>query len=45
MAQVRLQRSGVGAPVGQRVARGMTQHVRMHLEGQALRALYRPDCC
>ena len=33
MAQVRLQRPGVGALVRQRVARGMAQHVRMHLEG------------
>ena len=33
MAQVRLQCPGVGAPVRERVARGMAQHVRMHLEG------------
>ena len=33
MAQVRLQCPSVGAPVRQRVARGMAQHVRMHLEG------------
>ena len=33
MAEVRLQRPGVGALVRQRVARGMAQHVRMHLEG------------
>jgi len=33
MAQVRLQCPGVGAPVRQRVTRGMAQHVRMHLEG------------
>ena len=33
MAEVRLQCPGVGASVRQRVARGMTQHVRMHLEG------------
>jgi len=32
MAQVRLQCPGVGAPVRQRVSRGMAQHVRMHLE-------------
>jgi hypothetical protein len=28
-----LKRPGVGAPVRQRIARGMAQHVRMHLEG------------
>ena len=33
MAEVRLQRPRVGALVGQRVARGMAQHVRMDLEG------------
>jgi hypothetical protein len=33
MAQVRLQCPSVGGPVRQRVARGMAQHVRMHLEG------------
>ena len=33
MAQVRLQCPSVGASVRQRVARGMAQHVRMHLEG------------
>ena len=33
MAEVRLQRAGVGALVRQRVARGMAQHVWMHLEG------------
>ena len=32
MAEVRLQCPGVGAPVRQRVAGGMAQHVRMHLE-------------
>jgi len=32
MAQVRLQCPSVGAPVRQRVAGGMAQHVRMHLE-------------
>ena len=34
MAEVRLQRPGVGAFVRKCVARGMAQHVRMHLEGQ-----------
>ena len=33
MAEIRLQRPRVGAFVRQRVARGMAQHVRMHLEG------------
>ena len=33
MAQVCLKRPGVGAPVRQRIARGMAQHVRMDLEG------------
>jgi len=33
MAQVCLQRPGVGALVRQCVARGMAQHVRMHLKG------------
>ena len=32
MAEVRLQRPGVGALVRQRVARGVAQHVRMHFE-------------
>ena len=34
MAEVRLQRPRVGALVRQCVARGVAQHVRMHLEGQ-----------
>ena len=34
MAEVGLQRPGVGALVRQRVARGMAQHVRMDLERQ-----------
>ena len=33
MAEVRLQRPGVGALVGQSVARGMAQHVRVDLKG------------
>ena len=33
MAQIRLQRPGIGALVRQCVARGMAQHVRMNLEG------------
>ena len=33
MAEVRLQCPSIGASVRQRVARGMAQHVRMHLEG------------
>ena len=37
MAQVRLQCPSVGASVRQRVARGMAQHVRMHLEGHLSR--------
>ena len=37
MAQVRLQCPSVGASVRQRVARGMAQHVRMHLELGRLR--------
>ena len=38
MAQIRLQRPGVGALVRQRVARGMAQHVRMDLKGHLGRA-------
>jgi hypothetical protein len=33
MAQVRLQRPGVGALVRQRITRRMAQHVRVDLEG------------
>ena len=34
MSKVRLKRSGVVTLVGQRVAAGMAQHVRVYLEGQ-----------
>ena len=34
MAEISLQGPSVGALVRQRVARAVTQHVRMHLEGK-----------